>query len=145
MGKCINCGTDSALVAQFLGVCRECILKDFHSVESHIQKAHQVSREPFNLPSSPPRDRKGVTCQYCFNQLLVPGYVDKEEVFQIAEFVAGLEPNIPYVLLGFHPHFYFRDMPVTSRRHAEECRQAAHEAGLQNVRVGNIHLLGRDY
>lgn len=368
MGKCINCGAESSIISEFLGLCRDCILNDFPSVESHIQRAHQVSREPFNLPSSPPHDKKGVTCRYCFNRcsiekgsvgycgvrensegteitplpekgffswyydslptncvanwvcpggtsagfpeyshsrgpeygyknlavfyhgctfnclfcqnwhyredlrdrtshtaqelaqavdrmtscicyfggdpspqllhsiqtsrlsidrknkkilrvcwetngtmdsrlleeilgialesggcvkfdlktyheslnvalcgrsnsqtknnferaakwikkrenpplivastLLVPGYINKEEVFRIAEFVAGLDPNIPYVLLGFHPHFYFRDMPVTSRRHAEECRQAAHEAGLQNIRIGNVHLLGREY
>lgn len=93
MGKCIHCGKESGLVSQFLGLCRECILKDF----------------------------------------------------QIAEFVAGLDPDIPYALLGFHPHFYFRDMPVTSRRHAEKSRQAAEEAGLRNVRIGNVHLLGKEY
>jgi pyruvate formate lyase activating enzyme len=368
MGKCINCGTESGIVSEFLGVCRNCILEDFPAVESHIQRAHQASREPFSLPFSPPRDKDGMACGYCFNNckigkggagycgvrenrtgtqitpppeqgffswyydslptncvadwacpggtsagfpdysysrgpeygyknlavfyhgctfnclfcqnwhyredlrdrtlhtsqelaqavdrmtscicyfggdpspqllhsihasrlaierkgrkilricwetnggmsrrcleeileialesggcvkfdlktfhqslnvalcgrsnsrtksnfelaskwikkredfplvvastLLIPGYIDKEEVFKIAEFVAGLDPNIPYALLGFHPHFYFRDVPVTSRRHAEECRQAALEAGLQNVRIGNVHLLGSDY
>jgi len=45
----------------------------------------------------------------------------------------------------FSPYFYFKDLPLTSRRHAEECREAALEAGLNRVRIGNIHLLGRDY
>ena len=368
MGTCVSCGKESSLTAQFLGLCRECILKDFQAVESHIRKVHRISREPFPLPAFAPHDENGIACQCCFNQcqietggagycgvrenqdgirldpppksgffswyydslptncvadwvcpggtssgfpeysysrgpeygyknlavfyhgcsfnclfcqnwhyrddlrhkephssqelaqavdrmtscvcyfggdpspqilhsihasrlaiarkkkeilrvcwetngtmnsrfleeileialesggcvkfdlktfheslntalcgqsnaqtlrnfelaagwmkkrqdpplvvastLLIPGYVEKEEVFQIARFAASLNPDIPYALLGFYPHFYFRDLPVTSRRHAEECRQAAQEAGLRNVRIGNIHLLGKDY
>jgi pyruvate formate lyase activating enzyme len=77
--------------------------------------------------------------------LLVPGYIEREEVYHLAKFIASLNPEIPYSLLGFFPHFYFRDLPPTSRRHAEECREAAAEAGLKRVRIGNIHLLGKDY
>jgi len=68
-----------------------------------------------------------------------------KELHRIVKFGNSLNPEIPYVLLGFYPHFYFRDMPFTSRRHAQECREAALDAGLKRVRVGNIHLLGRDY
>jgi pyruvate formate lyase activating enzyme len=77
--------------------------------------------------------------------LLVPGYVDAEEVGRIARFVAGLNPAIPYVLLGFAPHFLFPDLPRTSVRHAEEAQAAAREAGLKTVRIGNRHLLSRAY
>jgi len=77
--------------------------------------------------------------------LLVPGYVEREEVSKIAGFIASLNSEIPYSLLGFHPHFYMRDLPRTSRRHAEECREASIEAGLKRVKIGNIHLLGGDY
>ena len=77
--------------------------------------------------------------------LLVPGYVDVEEVSKIARFIASLNPDIPYALLGFHPHFYFHDLPRTSVRHAEEAERAARAAGLTNVRIGNRHLLSRDY
>jgi pyruvate formate lyase activating enzyme len=77
--------------------------------------------------------------------LLVPGYVDSEEVSRIAGFIAALDKDIPYALLGFHPQFHMTDLPVTSRRHAEECETAAKGAGLRNVRIGNIHLLGNAY
>ncbi|MFQ5722688.1 MAG: radical SAM protein, partial [Candidatus Aminicenantales bacterium] len=73
--------------------------------------------------------------------LLVPGYINAEEVGLIAKFIAALNPEIPYSLLAFHPHFYFRDLPYTSRHQARKCRQAALEAGLKRVRIGNIHLL----
>ncbi|HUU30426.1 MAG TPA: radical SAM protein [archaeon] len=77
--------------------------------------------------------------------LLVPGYVDEIEVRKIAEFIASLNPEIPYSLLGFYPHFYMRDLPRTSRRHADNCLKAAREAGLKRVRIGNLHLLGNEY
>ena len=76
--------------------------------------------------------------------LLVPGYIDKEEVANIASFIASLNPEIPYSLLGFHPQFFMSDLPATSRRIAYECLEAAKEAGLKNVRIGNLHLL-QDY
>lgn len=74
--------------------------------------------------------------------LLVPGYIDAEEVGRIAAFIADLDPDIPYALLAFHPCFYMRDLPTTSRRQARECLEAARAAGLRRVRLGNIHLLG---
>jgi len=77
--------------------------------------------------------------------LLVPGYVDAEEVYCIARFIASLDPTIPYSLLGFHPDFYLHDLPCTSVRHAEEAEHAARDAGLVNVRVGNRHMLSREY
>ncbi|MGQ9780235.1 MAG: radical SAM protein [Bacillota bacterium] len=77
--------------------------------------------------------------------LLVPGYVDRREVGEIARFIASLDPEIPYTLLAFHPAFYLADLPPTSRPHAEECLAEAREAGLKRVRLGNVHLLGRDY
>ncbi len=72
--------------------------------------------------------------------LLVPGYVDVSEVEKIAEFIASLDESIPYSLLAFYPNFYMRDLPTTSRKHAEECYRAAKKY-LKNVRIGNVHLL----
>ncbi|MBN1660908.1 MAG: radical SAM protein [Anaerolineae bacterium] len=77
--------------------------------------------------------------------LLVPGYVGAAEVGRIAALIAAIDPDIPYALLGFHPHFYVPDLPRTSVRHAEEAEAAARAAGLARVRVGNRHLLSRDY
>ena len=73
--------------------------------------------------------------------LLVPGYIDEREVKAIASFIAGLDPNIPYALLGFHGAFLMTDLPPTSLKHAEECLEAAKNAGLKCVRLGNVHIL----
>lgn len=73
--------------------------------------------------------------------LLIPGYIENDEVAQLAEFLSSLNPNIPYSLLAFHPQFYMEDMPVTSHKQADECYEVALKAGLENVRIGNLHLL----
>jgi pyruvate formate lyase activating enzyme len=73
--------------------------------------------------------------------LLVPGYVDSEQVSKLARFIASLSPKIPYALLAFAPQFRMQDLPSTSLCHAEQAEEAARAAGLVNVRVGNIHLL----
>jgi pyruvate formate lyase activating enzyme len=77
--------------------------------------------------------------------LLVPGYIDKEEVSKIAGFISSLSPDIPYALLAFHPQFMMNDLPPTSQRHAEECLAVAKAHGLKRVRLGNVHLLGNYY
>jgi len=73
--------------------------------------------------------------------LLVPGYIDIREVKAIASFIAELDPNIPYALLGFHGDFLMIDLPPTSWKQAESCLEAAKTAGLKRVRLGNIHIL----
>jgi len=77
--------------------------------------------------------------------LLVPGYVDAEEVRGIAEYVASIDDETPMVLLAFHPDHLMRDLPPTSRRHAEEAREAAKKAGIKRVFIGNEWLLGDYY
>jgi pyruvate formate lyase activating enzyme len=73
--------------------------------------------------------------------LLVPGYVDAGEVRRIASFIARHDRDTPYSLLAFAPGYLMRDLPRTSRLHAEEARRAALDAGLTNVHVGNLHLI----
>jgi pyruvate formate lyase activating enzyme len=73
--------------------------------------------------------------------LLIPGYIDTREVGSLAGFIASLNPDIPYVLLAFHPCFEMNDLPNTSQDQAERCYEEARAAGLKNVRIGNLHLL----
>jgi len=72
--------------------------------------------------------------------LLVPGYVDAEEVQSLAQFIAEIDPKIPYSLLAFAPQYILSDLPPTSREQARQCCTAAKKY-LDNVRLGNTHLL----
>ena len=73
--------------------------------------------------------------------LMVSGYVDPGEVRAISRFIAAIDSRIPYNLLAFHPQFVMSDLPTTSREQAHRCLSEARRAGLQNVRLGNEHLL----
>jgi pyruvate formate lyase activating enzyme len=73
--------------------------------------------------------------------LLVTGYIDSHEVEAIAEFIADLDPSIPYSLLIFHPAYLMQDLPVTPIEQVTECFKAA-KRHLERVNVGNLHLLG---
>ncbi|MEM2176124.1 MAG: radical SAM protein [Archaeoglobaceae archaeon] len=73
--------------------------------------------------------------------LLVPYYVDEEEVEKIAGFIASIDENIPYSLLVFHPDYRLRDLPVTPREQVFNCYKAA-KKHLKRVNIGNLHLLG---
>jgi pyruvate formate lyase activating enzyme len=72
--------------------------------------------------------------------LLVPGYVGAAEVGEIAEFLAGFDPGIPYSLLAFSPCFRMQDLPLLERTEALECLEAARRH-LTRVRIGNSDLL----
>ena len=73
--------------------------------------------------------------------LLIPGYVNSDEVKKIAEFIADLDTTIPYSLLVFFPALFLSDLPVTSKKQVEECYQVAKDAGLTRVHIGNKHLM----
>ena len=73
--------------------------------------------------------------------LLVPGYVNHEEVEQIAKFISEINDKIPYSLLVFHPDYQMKDLPITSRKQANKCLDIAKKY-LVNVNLGNKFLLG---
>jgi pyruvate formate lyase activating enzyme len=135
-GGCIKFdlkAADENLHLALTGVSNRRTLENFRRAARHIPR-RSAQR---NGPGTPPL--------VVASTLLVPGYVDIEEIRQLAGFIAELDPDIPYALLGFHPHFYLPDLPRTSVRHAEAAEAAARKAGLTRVRVGNRHLLSRAY
>ena len=74
--------------------------------------------------------------------LLVPYYVDENEVAAIAQFIKSLNrPTLEYSLLIFHPNHLMADLPVTPLRQAQRCYDAA-KRYLTRVHVGNLGLLG---
>ena len=112
---------DEGLNIALCGVSNKATLRNFEALAGYMEKRGDP---PFLVAST----------------LLVPGYVDAEEVGRIAEFVAHLSPEIPYSLLAFHPQYKMQDLPTSSWKEARECLAAA-EKHLVNVRLGNVHLL----
>ncbi|MDY6842591.1 MAG: radical SAM protein [Thermodesulfobacteriota bacterium] len=108
------------------GVSNESTLKNFSVVAEH---RHKRPAPPLLVAST----------------LLVPEYVDEYEVEKISRFIANISPDIPYALLAFHPQFHMSDLPTTSLSHATKALEVAQKVGLTHVRLGNRHLLGKDY
>ncbi|MFX0069645.1 MAG: radical SAM protein [Candidatus Hermodarchaeota archaeon] len=73
--------------------------------------------------------------------LMVPGYVNHDEVELIAKFISDINPEIPYSLLVFHGDYQMKDLPITPRKQAEKCLEVAKKY-LKNVHMGNKFLLG---
>jgi pyruvate formate lyase activating enzyme len=123
-----------------------CIKFDLKAFDEHLHTAltgasNQRTLENFVRAARCGRERPGPPLVVA-STLLVPGYVDAAEVERIARFIADLNPDIPYALLGFAPRVH---MKRTSVRHAEKALTAARRAGLNNVRIGNWHLLADHY
>jgi len=78
---------------------------------------------------------------FTISTLLIPGYVENEEVREISEFLSSIDNEIPYSLLAFSPNFLMYDLPTTSTRQADECYEVAKLCGLKNVHIGNRILL----
>ncbi len=102
--------------------------------ERTLKNFELVYREFYNERRDPPV--LGATT------LLVPHYVDEEEVSKIARFIAELDDTIPYSLLVFHPDFLMSDLPITPESQVLNCYRAA-KKHLKRVTVGNLHLLAK--
>jgi pyruvate formate lyase activating enzyme len=148
--------TNGALREPFLGMMAETSLKSGGCVKFDLKAwteqihyalcgvSNRATLDNFSLLSGFLRKRSDPPFLVA-STLLVPGYVDETEVGGIAEFIAKLNPEIPYRLLGFCPEFLMRDLPATSAEQAFRCRDAAQRAGLTRVSIGNAHLLSSDY
>jgi pyruvate formate lyase activating enzyme len=63
---------------------------------------------------------------------------DRDELLQIAGFLAEVDPAIPWHVSAFHPDFQMTDRPRTSVRHLDIAMAAGREAGLKYIYCGNM-------
>ncbi len=113
---------DENLHIALTGVSNQKILENFAYVSQFIKERPEV---PLLIAST----------------LLVPGYIDEKEIEGIAKFIVKLNPEIPYRILAFYPHFFMKDLPLTSKELAYRCLEVARKAGLKRISIGNVHLL----
>ena len=72
--------------------------------------------------------------------LLIPGLNDSdEEISRIAEFIAGIDPEICWHVSAFRPSFKMLDRPSTRLERLLRARDIGKRTGLHHVYVGNIH------
>ncbi|MBP7864397.1 MAG: AmmeMemoRadiSam system radical SAM enzyme [Acidobacteria bacterium] len=77
--------------------------------------------------------------------LLVPGLNDSPgEIAQIARFLAGVHPEIPWHVSAFHPDYRMTDRPPTPPEKLLEAHRIGTGIGLKHVYCGNVPGLGRE-
>lgn len=68
--------------------------------------------------------------------LVIPHYIDYDEVYGIASYIGSISDEIPMVLLAFHPYH------ITSWRQMNQVIRAVKDAGIKNLYIGNEWGLG---
>jgi len=91
MTVCINCNKKSNLISETLGVCLECIRKDFKKVSEHIKEVHRKTRKDFGLPEESSKDPNGIVCKLCANECKIE---EGEKSY------CGLRKNVNGKLIG---------------------------------------------
>jgi pyruvate formate lyase activating enzyme len=77
--------------------------------------------------------------------LIVPGMNDSEEELRdIARFIAGLDPNIPWHVSRFFPRYQMNGIPPTPEAIMRRAFEMGTEEGLRFVYCGNIMMTGRE-
>jgi pyruvate formate lyase activating enzyme len=71
--------------------------------------------------------------------LVVPGANDSDkELSDIANFIAGVDPAIPWHISRFHPDYKFTDTDPTPIKTLEKAVSIGHKAGLLFIYPGNV-------
>ncbi|MDR1296049.1 MAG: AmmeMemoRadiSam system radical SAM enzyme [Deltaproteobacteria bacterium] len=71
--------------------------------------------------------------------LLIPGLNDSPaELKNLASFLAGLSPDMPWHVSRFFPRHRQNDVPATPERSLRLARDIGRESGLRHVYVGNV-------
>ncbi len=71
--------------------------------------------------------------------LIIPDYNDSEDdLHEIANFLASVDPSIPWHVTQFYPTYHLTDKPRTPVQTLRRARQIGFEAGLRYVYEGNV-------
>jgi len=77
--------------------------------------------------------------------LVVPKENDSpEELKEIADFIFGIDKNIPWHVSRFHPDYKFNQAPPTAEATLKMAQETGFQAGLNFVYAGNVYGWGND-
>ena len=81
--------------------------------------------------------KKGVWVEV--TTLIIPGYNDSQTVLEeLAEFLAGVSPDMPWHISAFYPMYKMKDVPRTEIESLRRGLEAGRKAGLKYVYAGNV-------
>jgi pyruvate formate lyase activating enzyme len=77
--------------------------------------------------------------------LVVPGENDSEaQLRDCAEFIAGVDKNMPWHISRFQPNYKFTDRQATPEKTLKQAQEIGFKAGLNYIYVGNVWGWGND-
>jgi len=74
----------------------------------------------------------------------IPGWVEEDQIKSIAELLVQVDPNIPYAIIAFIPEYQLKNVQPPNLQQMMKAFIAARDAGLKNVRLGNIGVFVRN-
>ena len=75
--------------------------------------------------------------------LFIPGFVETDELAQIARNLKDVDPRIPFTILAFFPQHQMMTYRSPTVREMVESYQAVRAVGLENIRLGNVGIFAR--
>ena len=77
--------------------------------------------------------------------LVIPGENDtQDELAGLAQFIAGVDKNIPWHISRFHPDYKFTGHEGTPVETLEKAEKLGRKAGLKYIYAGNVYDFGND-
>lgn len=72
--------------------------------------------------------------------LYIPGWVEIDQIQKIAKHLAKIDPEIPFTILAFFGEYKLKNVRSPNLKEMLEAYQVSKEAGLKNIRLGNIGI-----
>ncbi len=77
--------------------------------------------------------------------LVIPGVNDsEEELTETADFISGVDNNIPWHVSRFYPAYKFGNYPITLEETLKKAQKIGNESGLKFIYAGNVNGWGSD-
>lgn len=73
----------------------------------------------------------------------IPGWVESDQIGEIAKLLAQVDSEIPYAIIAFIPEYQLRSVRPPTFEEMVRAFEAAKDAGLKNVRLGNLGIFVR--
>jgi pyruvate formate lyase activating enzyme len=72
--------------------------------------------------------------------LYIPGWVEEDQIGEIARLIASVDKEIPFTILAFFAEHLMKDVPSPNLHQMLSAYEASIKAGLRHVRLGNIGI-----
>ena len=72
------------------------------------------------------------------SSVYIPNWVEADQIGKIAELLAQVDSKIPYAIVAFFPEHKLKNVPSPNFQQMVEAFEAAKDAGLENVKLGNL-------